>query len=245
MGVEYAGVTGVNRYEGAGVTVVNSTADFTGANIVIAMMGRYSGTLASITHGGLPFTFHRSQGATSLGSEMWYLVNPLSGSQALQSLWSSGTGLMVIVFAGYSGVNTGAPIRVTESSGNNGQSSLSDTITGNGVDLLVTGTAHRGVNDSTAPTNGVTERVEYQSAAGGGRLAAIGDKSATGGVDTVGWTYNAPDNNTIIVVSLKPAVGGNQVMIFASKIQKFYDELRRGLIPPHRLRERYQEVYAI
>lgn len=101
-----------------------------GSNIIIVGCAIDDGTqqLTSVTYNSLALTLLQRNGITGLGVEIWYRVNPSTGSNTLVVDHSSTDGVACIYLA-YSGVNTSAPFTGTADGDFTAASSFSSNVT--------------------------------------------------------------------------------------------------------------------
>lgn len=171
----------------------------------------------------------------------WWLT-PGSGTKTLVITWS-GNGENRTAAIGYIGVKQGSDAVRQSKNGTAWGNSISVTpstsvLPGNLVlDGVLTsyGSGTPGVGpDQTARVN---ESLGSQL-----RLHAseqLGSVSPA----TMSWTFSDSPKAAMWTIELQAGSSGNRAIIMFSKIQDFYDELKRGLIPPQELQKRYREVF--
>lgn len=72
--------------------------------------------------------------------------------------------------------------------------------------------------------------------------------SGASGASSVTMSYNGDPSGSwgLVAASIIPILpGGNKMILAMSRAQRFYQDLKRGLVPPQDLRRRYQQAWAI
>lgn len=189
--------------------------------------GNVSGVgVTSTSGGGPPQALTQIIGSGSVGgnprAELWYLVNPGTGLNTIQVLWSGSTSRAFGGAASFTGVDQTTPIGV--SGGTTGKStdpSVSITTVTNNA--WVIGTLAWDSEGATATMVPATNRVSMWnnrtgSTAGhvGGAGSRLGPVAAPGNV-TMNWTLNTNNKWAMVAASLRPAGAGGAVSVWQER----------------------------
>jgi serine protease len=163
----------------------------------------------AVTANGFPLTKVRSDlrtnGGTSLGTELWYLANPGIGPYPITVTWAGALSSYGVGSAtSYFGVNQVTPIDAHAGSGGTG-TTLSTAITTVANHALITDCAIAQSDPLTIGT-GQTSRVNRTTT---GTVDAVGvstvnDKTPAG-AETMDWTQFGGQNWVLSAVALRPA----------------------------------------
>ena len=186
-------------------------------------------------------SFHTFESTWGRGdTEAWYLNNPTFGSHNFSYTRSGGgRGFFSIFALSNADVFPGGLIEVDDQQANPG------TILNFAPEITPTSLAcihwiSHSVPSSPFPATfslGAIELAEVSAVDGGGGYGyAPSDASFR-------VTYNITDNSTGIAVSVRRSSGGGAKWWF-SKVQDFYDDLKKGLIPKDQIERRYQQAMA-
>ena len=213
-------VSGNGVYNGASGTISGITVP-ADAEIMFIGVSAYSGTAAILSGAG---TFdiggNNSVGvasaATNWRSALHYILAPATGTQNLDWQWGGGAGSaledsVVIISRGFwKGIDTGSPVRDSDSQGGNGDSHTTPTLTAQTGDLII---AFGGSFDAPEANLSFT----YSGSGGAATLqdvtsasyadGAWGTASPTGD-QTITWTATGADEGGIAAWVLKAAAAG-------------------------------------
>lgn len=207
--------------------------------------------VSSVTHGGTAITYKHAR-----EQNMWlyYRVNPPVGTaQIVFTLTSAISGHARGMSLSYHRVNQDAdPFRAVVNTAVGGGTSINLSVTTVAGDMVTDILQNAGDSSALASANtagaGQTPRINISRGTGYYPLgAAMSEKVATGTSTNMSWTISgdAAAALRMIVASIKPGpAGGNQVIwVMLERMKQFYDDLKRGLIPPQEINRRYQEVF--
>jgi hypothetical protein len=148
-------------------------------------------------------------------SELWYLINPPTGSYQVTVNLSSGSAIATVATVTYSGVSQGSPIDGNTGTVNS-SSSPSQNITVNTSNSLLLGNVALGPNTTvTSDGSGQTQRwdqttsANYYGSTYVGRGHGSEKNSVSTGVQTMSWTLSQSISWAVSVVALKPAQTSN------------------------------------
>ena len=171
----------------------------------------------------------------------WYLNNPTAGTFAVAYTNAGPTSRGHFYCISITGLGT-FPRCVRSEGGNNVENSGSINVALSAIatDLVFAVMGKNDTVEATTPWAGSTE---------------LGDIAIVDG--RADWAYKISADNpgfsdpattserSMYAVALGNIPTGPGATWFWSKLQDFYDELKRGLIPPMDLQKRYREVYSI
>lgn len=219
----------------------NMTFDNNGS-ILVAMIGARSDAVSyveTVKWDGVTMDIaHRYKSSPGV-CEIWYMVNAKKGSYTLR--WDGVNMGKVVMFA-YSldGVHLGDPIGDTAEATN-----IENNIT---LPLLTF------VNNKSVAMCVVTNRylggAHYFTWNGG--TTELHDIDASSELDTAtSWrnvdeatasitAYHTDSKNVIAGCEIKAAAGGSRGYVVMSKMREFFEDIKRGLVPPDELRNRYR-----
>ena len=151
----------------------------------------------------------RTNGGTSLGTELWYLANPGIGAQTITVTWAGALSSYGVGSAtSYFGVDPTAPIDTHAGSGGT-SATLATALTTLAPHALITDCAIGQANTPTVALTagaGQTTRVNRLTA---GAVDSVGvstmNDKAVAGAETMDWTQVAAQNWVLSAVSLRPA----------------------------------------
>ncbi|TKB92442.1 MAG: hypothetical protein E8D41_06420 [Nitrospira sp.] len=165
--------------------------------------------VTGVTANGFPLTKVRADlrtnGGTSLGTELWYLPNPGIGAYTITATWAGALSSYGVGSAtSYFGVDPAAPIDAHAGSGGTA-TALATAITTVAPHALITDCAIGQANPMTIGT-GQTTRVNRLTTgtADSVGVSTMNDK-AVAGTETMDWTQVAAQNWVLSAVSLRPA----------------------------------------
>jgi hypothetical protein len=165
--------------------------------------------VTTVTANGFPLTKVRADlrtnGGTSLGTELWYLANPGIGAYTITVTWAGAlSGYGVGSATSYFGVNQVTPIDAHAGSGGT-STTLTTALTTLAPHALITDCAIGQANPMTVGA-GQTTRVNRLTtgAADSVGVSTVNDK-AVAGSETMDWTQVAAQNWVLSAVSLRPA----------------------------------------
>jgi serine protease len=186
-----------------------------GTNRFLAVCTQARDTVASdvavtaVTANGFPLTKVRSDlrtnGGTSLGTELWYLATPGIGAYTITVTWTDAlSGYGVGSATSYFGVDPAAPIDAHAGSGGIA-ATLATTLTTVAPHALITDCAIGQANPMTIGA-GQTTRVNRLTTgtADSVGVSTVNDK-AVAGSETMDWTQVAAQNWVSSAVALRPA----------------------------------------
>lgn len=188
------------------------------------------------THDGLAEPIH----------EVWYLANPDVGSEyqlAAEMDTDHPTSLIVLSTSGTRTIKDSSKV---SDHGTNESSAGTIPIATSGGNLVVGALAARDIDlGSKIDLDELTSRETEFNSGSPDIEAAAGTVAAPGG--TFNWTPDFSGTtvdswDAVIFELVGFAAAGGATWIF-SEMQRFYDELKRGLIPPDMLQKRYREVF--
>jgi hypothetical protein len=170
--------------------------------------------VTTVTANGFPLTKVRADlrtnGGTSFGTELWYLVNPGIGAYTITVTWAGAlAGYGVGSATSYFGVDQVAPIDAQSGSGGTG-TTLSTAISTTANHALITDCAIGQANTLTEALTvgaGQTTRVNRLTTGtvDGVGVSIVNDK-AEAGWETMDWTQAEALNWAMSAVSLRPAL---------------------------------------
>jgi hypothetical protein len=165
--------------------------------------------VTAVTANGFPLTKVRADlrtnGGSSFGTELWYLVNPGIGAYTIAVTWAGALSSYGVGSAtSYFGVDQVTPIDAQAGSGGTG-TTLSMAITTVANHALITDCALAQANALMVGA-GQTTRVNRVTtgAVDSVGVSTVNDK-AVAGSETMDWTQGAAQDWVISAVSLRPA----------------------------------------
>ena len=167
---------------------------------------------SSVTYNGRPLTSLASiASAQHFGNgtymEMWYLVNPPSGTFALTA--TAGGGGTAMGAASYYNVNQTTPFASSATATNSGDGPTSLTLTtSNTSQIVVDGMSIDRDASSQSCTPTTTQTVRWAEVQQFFHVGCGGDSAANGGVMNLGWAVTAADWVDVGAV-VNPAVAGS------------------------------------
>lgn len=203
-------LTGKGRATGTGPTLDVTVDCGTGSDrllvALIALRGNATQSVSGITYNGDAMTKATSQSHTSsnIDTEIWYLVNPDTGSNTMQVTFS---GLQCEAMGlAFTGVKQTSPLDQTAGAeGTSSTPSVSITPTENN-ELVVGVLIHE---SSTASSVGSGETSIYDTDQGAWNTSASFVVQTTAGAQTVDWSNGTSDVWTVSAASFKEATSGS------------------------------------
>ena len=179
-----------------------------------------AGNVSSVTYGGLGLT--RLSGTNYAGtySQMWYLINPPSGSATVQVTLMS-TGCSAAGAMTFSGVDQDRPFG-TASTNSNGGGGISTTVSSASNELVVDAIAQY----VTTPTQNGSQTLRYSERNGNGSCAMLSAGSTkTGSTSTtMQWTEPSGYYSALVAVPIKGVSKDFRIQ------SSFQDTLEQGLV---------------
>lgn len=168
--------------------------------LVAIMCGRTSGSLSSMTYNGVSMTLAKRQSnADGESVEIWYLVNPASGTNSLQYAKSSSGDDWRAYVSDWAGVKQTSPVNITAgSNANAGNGSTSITPTADNC-LIVAGLTSE---DGGAPGTGSGETTLYNTDEGAWSTGSSYVIQTTAGAQTMDYT-GQDDYNAVAAVAFE------------------------------------------
>jgi len=143
----------------------------------------------------------------------------------------------VVLYSIQGGTDIGNSAIGNVAQGYNVQAAIS---TRDNLGIVLNGTERETGGGAGLNPNNMTEDYDFGD---GTNRYGFGHVAATGGTDNPYFSWGTTEDAVCIVFEVHGAVGGSQAIWFwMERARRFYDELRRGLIPLHDLERRYQEV---
>lgn len=174
--------------------------------------------ISGITYNGTALTFIAKRPLAGEADDdgqpqvdMWYLVNPDTGTNTVAITWNSGAGAEGRAGAvSYTGVEQTDPFIDTVETASD-TTTVSDTINVTAENALVVSAVVIDDSVTLSPDTGQNERYEEVAIGGaGGQKMAFSDllDSGTTGNETMLWTADGEENWAIVVAAFKQAEGG-------------------------------------
>ena len=217
--------------------VVGENANF----LVVGECHIVSPTISGITYAGVAMTQIDVKIQGNAYASFFYLVYPTPGNNnVVITLTGAQEGSAGAV--SYRHVNAVNPIGTPVTAGNS-STSISAVVTSAEGELVVDTLGGRTTSGRTF-TVGALQTERYNRTPTGRGSAGSSEPGASS--VTMSWTQSNSDNNALIAVPLKPALTGNQaVVVWMERAERFYRELKAGLIPQGTLEQRYREAMTI
>jgi RHS repeat-associated protein len=194
-----------NGYNGGPITKSWSHT-VTGTSTVIILMGDLwqdvggTGTIASATWKGVPFTKIKSALSVNIDAELWYLVPTSTGSGTLSVTVTGATDAIKLGAATFNGVATSSPINTSSSAtGVSGTPSVSATTTISGDLIVATLSRYTTANATSNRTAIFRDNSNSTLAAGSYQIA-----TSTGSYSDT-YTGSASQDWSMVMVAVKPA----------------------------------------
>ena len=204
--------------------------------------------IATMTYDGVSMT---KDGQADLGDEdmhwqWWYIFNPSTGSNNLVAT-HSGTGDIAhsVHCLPLGKIDTAVNPRTPVTNASAGVASRAATVTTEVGDLVIAIAGPNASRDISASA-GSTETSEVYCSHDVQLVDGwAGYRHATGISTAVGCEWTGTAKAGICANAFATVRAGSQGIMIWSKMQNFYDELKRGLIPASQLQKRYNEAMAI
>jgi hypothetical protein len=179
-------------------------------------------------------------------NEFWYLKNAPIGTYQMRWTTQSGdyAGGWIIHNISIGGANMGDPIRTFKVKNQETGSSISDTITGITIGDLVLGCFTHTHGFEVSNAGGGQTEIESTVTGSGAIYEAHSTVSSytvatgTSEVESASWASSDRRNN-MALVAIK-AGGGSRGYVVMSKMREFFEDIKRGLVPPDELHNRYR-----
>jgi len=211
-----------------------------GLLLVFVANGLNAVTVSSITYNGVAMTLVDSVVQNASRETMYRLPNPATGSNTLVVTMTATTGKRLLTQA-VSFTGADATPRDTGTFGGVWNTSGSITINSSPNDLCIDGGSWDDASGSYTTGAGQTQRWNVNSS---GRHWGSTEPGADPTVVMSGTCSIAIDV-AHIATSVKSVSPGNQIIwMWSSRYQEFLKDLKRGLLAPNVLQERYGQLMA-
>ena len=181
------------------------------------------------------------KGGTEVHPYVWIIPAAGLTSGTFVASWDNsaraGIGLIAL-----KGANPNGFIRGSVPTANGSSTSPSVTVVGVIEGDLVVDVVMAENNNAATEGSGQTEIWDFQTNDTFLNRGYASYEAATGSV-VMDWTIDASQNWAQLGFACKASIGGSQVIMVMSKMQDFYDQLKKGLIPSWDLQRRYKEVF--
>lgn len=174
--------------------------------VSVGLRNKSSQTVSTVKFGGVNLTRIAgvSQGV-NVRSEMWYLLNPGTGTKTIAVTLSGSGAAMIGGAVSYTGVHQTTPLGTPVTAGVASATAASVTVSSAFREVVVDAAVKQNSTESQAAAAGQTRRWIKQTtiAAANGAVFTGSDKPGAQSV-TMGWTASAARNWAMVAVALRP-----------------------------------------
>lgn len=215
--------------------------DNNGTVLLVCFSFRSGTDIDSCTYDSVALTMLQKQrlgGGEGGGTEMWYLKKPAQGSNTL--FWSAGgMGKCCCFIMSIIGAHLGAPIGDYDQTLSADANSLNRTLTAKTTSIGIGVSYAREMASHNFSWPAPSSEI-YDVNAGSELDAGLGQRTDGAAslymqVNYTNWSYMA-----LAVAEIKASAGGSRGYVVMSKMREFFEDIKRGLISPDELHNRYR-----
>lgn len=203
-----------------------------------------TGGMTTRTYDGVTLDYLITQANSSVDPSrvyIYYMLSPPAGAHTIA--YTMGSVYNNYCVQTWSGVNQNTPFG-TPSIGIGNDQLITRTVSSAAGDVVIDNASFVTTPGRTI-TLGADQTSLYGENSGSEPILGYGGSYEAGAASVdMTWALEATAQWASAAVALKPAPGGSQGIMIWSKMQDFYDELKRGLIPSWDLQRQYKELYT-